>query len=206
MKKGEIMTENIRNKISKKLMGHTFDEKVKKKISNTLKKKGIRPIAIFDATGNKWNNIRKEKSRITREKVFPPLFIKCRVCNKKFRISPARKFMAKYCSKNCANEGLKIPIEIQKQRRNKKAIIYTHKRNALIRGSSGYFTLTEWQTLKAQYNWTCPACRKAEPKIKLTVDHIIPILKGGSNNIENIQPLCGSCNSKKNTKIIKYDF
>ena len=69
---------------------------------------------------------------------------------------------------------------------------------------SGSHTLGEWETLKAQYNWTCPACGKTELEIKLTEDHIIPLSKGGSNNIENIQPLCGPCNSKKSTKIIIY--
>lgn len=68
----------------------------------------------------------------------------------------------------------------------------------------GSHTLGEWETLKAQYNWVCPSCGRKEPEIKLTEDHIIPLKKGGSNNIENIQPLCGPCNSKKNTKIIKY--
>jgi 5-methylcytosine-specific restriction endonuclease McrA len=63
-------------------------------------------------------------------------------------------------------------------------------------------TYQEWETLKAQYNWTCPWCGKSEPKIKLTEDHIIPLSRGGSNNIENIQPLCKSCNCKKSTKII----
>lgn len=72
------------------------------------------------------------------------------------------------------------------------------------RNADGKHSYGEWETLKAQYNWTCPCCKKREPKMKLSVDHIVPLSKGGSNNIENIQPLCRSCNCKKNNKTIKY--
>lgn len=35
----------------------------------------------------------------------------------------------------------------------------------------------------------------------LTVDHIIPIHKGGTNEQDNLQTLCGKCNSSKGAKI-----
>lgn len=76
------------------------------------------------------------------------------------------------------------------------------KRRGLLVGS---FTFGEWQTMKIQYGHRCPCCKKQEPEIKLTIDHIIPVSKGGSNFIENIQPLCHNCNSKKYTKIIRFN-
>jgi len=72
------------------------------------------------------------------------------------------------------------------------------------READGTHTFGQWEDLKAKYNWTCPACLKKEPDIKLTEDHIIPLSKGGSDNIENIQPLCKSCNCKKLTRTIKF--
>ena len=72
------------------------------------------------------------------------------------------------------------------------------------READGTHSFEDWENLKAQYNWTCPSCKKQEPEIKLTEDHIIPLSRGGSDNIENIQPLCLICNIKKHTKIIKY--
>ncbi len=70
-----------------------------------------------------------------------------------------------------------------------------------VRLNGGSFTIGEWELLKKQYGYRCPMCGKREPEIKLETDHIIPVCKGGSSYIENIQPLCKKCNSIKFTKI-----
>lgn len=67
--------------------------------------------------------------------------------------------------------------------------------------NSGTFTFQEWQSLCDKYSWKCLACGENR---KLTIDHVIPLSRGGSNLIDNIQPLCQSCNSKKNTNTIDY--
>ena len=69
--------------------------------------------------------------------------------------------------------------------------------------AEGSFTGQEWIDLCSKYNHTCLRCLK---KKKLTHDHIVPLSKGGSDYISNIQPLCLSCNCIKHTKIIDYRF
>lgn len=51
-------------------------------------------------------------------------------------------------------------------------------------------------------NYTCCICGKYMPDMKgLTIDHIIPVSKGGKTVPENLQVLCSSCNSKKSDKV-----
>lgn len=47
----------------------------------------------------------------------------------------------------------------------------------------------------------CQSCGKTKSETNLTIDHIIPLALGGSNDISNLQTLCLSCNSKKKHKL-----
>lgn len=76
------------------------------------------------------------------------------------------------------------------------------KRRALKKGSQGSYTAHEWKQLCEQHGNTCARCGCSGP---LTVDHIVPLTKGGSNFLSNLQPLCRPCNSSKgNREVVDY--
>lgn len=41
------------------------------------------------------------------------------------------------------------------------------------------------------------ACRNCGSGRKLSVDHVVPVALGGGDQLENLQTLCGPCNSRK---------
>jgi 5-methylcytosine-specific restriction endonuclease McrA len=83
-----------------------------------------------------------------------------------------------------------------RQENPEASIARVQKRRAKKSGAGGSYTTEEWKVLCKKYSSKCLACGK---KTKLTADHVIPIAKGGSSNIGNIQPLCMPCNAKKHT-------
>ncbi len=56
---------------------------------------------------------------------------------------------------------------------------------------------THKHTLFGKQEGICAGCRIAFPFRNLTIDHIIPQSKSGTDHIENLQLLCSACNSLK---------
>ena len=144
----------------------------------------------------------------------------CKQCKKHFQISKKRFEYGRgvFCSKDCYSKNMmkgsnkKTRREINKEYRAKnrdKCGLWKHRRRALKAKVGGSYTEKEWLDVKEMYNNRCANCKK---KIKLTVDHIIPLTKWiewekvnkpnySWNDIENIQPLCTSCNSSKSDSL-----
>jgi 5-methylcytosine-specific restriction endonuclease McrA len=76
------------------------------------------------------------------------------------------------------------------------------KRRAAKHASRGSFTADEFKALCESHDNKCLACGDGEAALE--ADHVVPLTEGGSDDISNIQPLCGSCNRKKFVNTIDY--
>lgn len=58
----------------------------------------------------------------------------------------------------------------------------------------GTHTKEQWNSLVLECGNVCVRCGATG---KIVKDHIVPIYQGGSDGLENLQPLCQGCNSSK---------
>ena len=56
---------------------------------------------------------------------------------------------------------------------------------------------THRHTLYGRQEGTCGGCQVMFPFRNMTVDHIVPQSRGGNDHLDNLQLLCGACNSTK---------
>lgn len=141
-----------------------------------------------DAARKRWKDANPEKERAHQKRYYKS--------NSKKVIENARRWGE-------ANPEKKKEYAKQWRKSHpEERIAWEQARRARISGNGGKFTPREWKDLCNYYGNKCLCCGRSD--LKLTADHVIPIKLGGVNSIENLQPLCKSCNSKKNTHTIDY--
>ena len=90
-----------------------------------------------------------------------------------------------------------------RQANPEKLKIHKHNRRARVKGNGGTYTIKERNALFDKQNGICPYCGKplyAKLNDPVSIDHKIPIVRGGTNDISNIALAHTSCNKKKHTR------
>ena len=72
-------------------------------------------------------------------------------------------------------------------------------RTARRKAAEGSHTAQEIIELLDRQNWKCAECG-ASLQEKRHIDHVVPLSRGGSNYISNLQGLCPTCNCSKNAR------
>lgn len=135
------------------------------------------------------------------QSLFRPQTRQCLECRKNY----VREYESKNREKRTAQklawaaanpEKAKLVSRKTKFKHRERLSAEANRYRARKMSAEGSHTLTEWLAVCSAAGWRCLSCKEPKP---LTRDHVIPLSKGGSDYIFNIQPLCLSCNSKKGT-------
>jgi len=129
-----------------------------------------------------------------------PGLSQCEVC-----IERKREWDRNNPEKNRERERLRDRTAYEDRRKGRKnpySRLAEHRRRARRLGIelTGGMSDVDFAELCARYDHRCLCCGRTD--VVLTVDHIVPIVDGGSGNIGNVQPLCVSCNGYKSDKFV----
>lgn len=124
----------------------------------------------------------------------------CKICFKeavrrRYRANPER-------SRERSREGSRRWREARPERARRKHGERVRRRRALKAGAEGTFTEAEFLALCELHGGRCLACGRTD--LPLQRDHVVPLSRGGRNDISNIQPLCQQCNDSKGTESTDY--
>jgi cell fate (sporulation/competence/biofilm development) regulator YmcA (YheA/YmcA/DUF963 family) len=82
--------------------------------------------------------------------------------------------------------------------RAKEKVIFVNKKEQFGETDKRkLFTEFEKQSICSAYDYKCVDCRTDLLDREFDIDHKIPLASGGKNSVENLQPLCKSCHTKK---------
>jgi len=90
------------------------------------------------------------------------------------------------------------------QRRRDVSRNYAHRRRAQIRGSTVRLITVDDVIARCEvFGNACAYCRRPfGAQLKMTIDHVIPLSRGGPHILSNLRPACAPCNYSKRAKLL----
>jgi 5-methylcytosine-specific restriction endonuclease McrA len=90
-----------------------------------------------------------------------------------------------HVQRNRLKDPLKVRCRNEKRRAWKMRVVNT-------------LTPDQWQEVLGIFNNACAYCLRTD--LSLTIDHMVPLCKGGAHSVANVVPACQSCNSRKGSR------
>lgn len=131
---------------------------------------------------------------------------RCGLCNKIQELKEKVKDGCCYqCNRRKARINSKKYYNTEKRREQSKKYAHRertdrHKRRARLRDAIGNFTKEQ---LKARFEYHGDRCIYCKSTNRVTVEHMIPLCRGGTNWASNIAPSCYHCNTSKGKRTHK---
>ena len=128
---------------------------------------------------------------------------KARAADAKYRLANPEKH--KVCDSRWHWENLEkaraADAKFRRANREKRAVSYNKWRTLKYTNTpiGEMLMSTEWLAILAEAAGHCHYCDK---EAKLTLDHVIPLSKGGKHSADNVVAACGHCNSSKGNKTL----
>jgi 5-methylcytosine-specific restriction endonuclease McrA len=152
--------------------------------------------------GKRWRELNKAKRRRQQRKYYRK--------ERRLRIDQQRARRRRHYWKNrdginerrrmlwAKNPDLFRSRERNRYRRHRVSRVLTQRNTQARRaGAKGEITPKQWLRLLRQHNFRCFYCNTVLTAKTRTLDHKIPLSRGGTNTINNVVPACRPCNNRK---------
>jgi 5-methylcytosine-specific restriction endonuclease McrA len=125
-----------------------------------------------------------------------------RVCRKCKTEKPIADFLVwRRSSETTAVTCSACRPEVNAEQRLRRNVRTAHHR-ALTAGRVSTLTIEEWRQILSVSNGECAYCHRNVSVDYLTIEHIVPVNKGGDNTAANITATCWQCNASKAQKAV----
>ncbi len=69
--------------------------------------------------------------------------------------------------------------------------------------AAGILTISIWLKILEESKGFCYYCHKYKGVAQLSIEHVIPTIQGGTNELPNIVPACKTCNNSKRDRSVE---